>query len=135
MFFPSRFIFQVAFVFMPILQVTDTIYCSLDVSHLIANAKTWVKIKSDCCDDEDIYRISKRSEFHCFEACFTMAKCKSLYYDESENYCILFKTDNLLGLVNECYFLGEQPPNSASYLMQFSRSEFLKLVLDENNVK
>ena len=124
----SRFILQVAFVALQILQATDTKYCSLDINQLITNVKTWARIKDDCCGYEDIYRISKRSEFHCFEACFTMATCKSLYYDVNENHCILFKTDDSLGLVNKGYFLGEQPPNSASYLMQFSKSEFRKLV-------
>ena len=124
----SRFIFHVAFVTLQILQATDTKYCSLDISHLTANVKTWAKINDNCCGYEVIYRMSKRSEFHCFEACFTMVTCKSLYYDENDNDCILFKTDDLLGMVYNGYFLGEQPPNSASYLMQFSKSEFRKLV-------
>lgn len=124
----SRLIFQVAFVALPILQVADTKRCSLDMTNLIANVRTWAKIKEDCCGNEEIYRISNRSEFHCFDSCFTVAKCRSLYHDENDNHCILFKTDDVLGLVNKGYFLGEQPPNSASYLMPFSKSEFRKLV-------
>ena len=103
-------------------QATPKQICEIDYTKGMAESQP-VKLIKNNCGEYMIRDAFTKSIIYCLEACYKSEECSSVYYDKSNEYCILYRNTN--SLWNFCLRTAKESPAIHAY---FDREAFYHAV-------